>query len=223
MAMNDQPTSALRCTACRSSDLVESTYVRRFSPNGREVPVTLLTSRCPQCGAERTSNAQHKENLAKLRARKSDYGHLLMGEEISAFRRRYGLTQRAAAKIFGKGLIAFSRYENEASYPDSTTTKLLKQAIARPEVLKALADEEAVEIPLWTARCAEERSRKRATFTLLSGGEAETANWAQLQQADRRKGTAWSLAAAGGALRWQQTQLADLPSNDGSIEEVSAS
>lgn len=223
MAMNDQPTTARRCMACKSSDLVESTYERRFSPNGKEVIVTLLTSRCPACGAERTSNTQHTENLARLRARKAHYGHLLMGEEISMFRRRYGLTQRAAAKIFGKGLIAFSRYENEASYPDSTMTKLLKQAIARPQVLKALADEEGVEIPLWSARCEEERARKRAILTVLPRDEAAKANWAQLHRADKPKEVAWSQVAVGGALRWQQTQLADMPSNDGSFEEVRVS
>ena len=151
-----------RCNACKQGDLLPATRQRKFKPLGREVVVDLLTSRCSACGAQSTNSQQHRENLDRLSARKVHYGYLLMGEEISRFRRRYGLTQRAAAQIFGKGLISFSRYENETSYPDLTTTKLLKQAIARPSVLKALADEEGVDIPLWQARLEDERREKLA-------------------------------------------------------------
>jgi HTH-type transcriptional regulator/antitoxin MqsA len=146
-----------RCRACKQGDLLPTTWTRTFSPLGETVTVELLSSKCSHCGAESTSSRQHDENLERLAARKPAYGHLLMGEEIVAFRMKYGLTQRVAAKIFGKGLIAFSRYENEASYPDLTTTKLLRQAMANPELLKALADEEGVQIPLWEARCEEAR------------------------------------------------------------------
>lgn len=212
-----------RCHACKQGEMVPATRQRKFAPLGKEVVVELLTSTCNACGAQSTNSQQHKENLSRLRARKAHYGHLLLGEEISRFRRSYGLTQRAAAQIFGKGLISFSRYENETSYPDMTTTKLLKQAMARPDVLKSLADEEGVTIPLWEARCADERARKRAVLTVLPRDEAATTNWAQLQRADRRKATRWEPLAVGGALRWQETRLADLPSNDGFIDEVRAS
>lgn len=148
------------CPACRKGELIPATRQRRFSPLGKEVIIDLLTSNCDACGAQMTNGLQHDENLRRLRARKKHYGHLLMGEEIVAFRMKYGLTQKAAAKVFGKGKIAFSRYENEASYPDQTMTKLLKQAIAQPHVLKALADEEGVEIPLWEARQEDARMQE---------------------------------------------------------------
>jgi len=151
-----------RCHACKQGELLPVTRQRTFTPLGKEVVVELLTSRCSACGAQATNSQQHKENLARLQARKAHYGHLLLGEEISRFRRRYGLTQRAAAKIFGKGLISFSRYENETSYPDLTMTKLLKQAIARPDVLKAMADEESIDIPLWKERCEDGQREKLA-------------------------------------------------------------
>lgn len=145
------------CPACGGSILVESTREKQFNPAGQTVTVVLRVSQCPACGTELINAEQRRENLQRLFERKSQYGPLLLGEEIVALRKKYGLTQKAAAKIFGKGLIAFSRYENEASYPDLSTTKLLKQAIDRPDVLKALADEEGVEIPLWEARCEDVR------------------------------------------------------------------
>jgi HTH-type transcriptional regulator/antitoxin MqsA len=76
----------------------------------------------------------------------------LLGEEIVGLRKRYGLTQLAAARLFGKGKIAFSRYENEATYPDASTTLLLTMAIDMPDSLKWLADKAGVEIPMWRER-----------------------------------------------------------------------
>ena len=145
------------CRACRQGHLQPATFEEVFHPKGEQVRVQLLTSRCDHCGAQTTLGSQHDENLRRLAARKAHYGQLLMGEEILALRKRYGLTQQAAARIFGKGKIAFSRYENETSYPDDSTTLLLQLAIAHPEVLKELADKAGEEIPLWTERCEDRR------------------------------------------------------------------
>lgn len=149
-----------RCPACRKAMLAPVTYTREFHPHGEVLKVELFTSRCPACGAEATSAAQHDENLRRLAARKAKYGELLMGEEILALRRRYGLTQQQAAKLFGAGKIAFSRYENEVTYPENPTTKLLTLAIEKPGVMRWLSDLAGVELPLWDARMGEERGAK---------------------------------------------------------------
>jgi transcriptional regulator with XRE-family HTH domain len=98
-----------------------------------------------------------------------------MGEEYVALRKRYGLTQRQASKIFGKGLIAFSRYENEDSYPDTSTRLLIELAIAQPDILKTLADKAGVEISLWKER-EEDRMQaaaKREEDKLQAEGKRE--------------------------------------------------
>lgn len=148
------------CPACRLGHLHPAERVRKFSPHDQTVEVQLLTSRCDHCGVETTRAAQHKENLSRLAARKSQYGNLLMGEEILALRQRYGLTQQQASTIFGKGKIAFSRYENEVTYPDDSTTLLLQLAIESPSVMKSLADKAKLEMPLWSARCEDEQRVK---------------------------------------------------------------
>lgn len=141
------------CPVCRKGDLVADQYARIFQPQGRQVEVHLHTSRCQSCGETTTKAKQHKENLRVLAERKVHYGKLLMGEEILALRKRYGLTQQQASAIFGKGKIAFSRYESETTYPDESTTLLLITAIERPEVMKDLADKAGVDLPLWDERC----------------------------------------------------------------------
>ena len=110
------------------------------------------------CGVEVTRAAQHDENLRRKAARKAHYGGLLMGEEIVALRKRYGLTQQAASRIFGKGKIAFSRYENEVTTPDVSTSLMLTMAIEKPDSLKWLADKAGVEIPLWLERCEDAKA-----------------------------------------------------------------
>ena len=161
------------CPSCHEGRLHEATRERVFHPHGEKVVVQLLTSTCKHCGADATSAAQHQENLHRLAARKSHYGDLLMGQEILALRRKYGLTQQQASRIFGKGKIAFSRYENETTYPDDSTTLLLQLAIDKPEVMKALADKAGIVLPLWAERCEDEQRLKvRPLLTIARAAQA---------------------------------------------------
>ena len=148
------------CPVCRKGHLEAAERVRVFEPHGKRVEVQLQTSVCNACGETTTKASQHKENLRLLAERKVHYGDLLMGEEILALRKRYGLTQQQASKVFGKGKIAFSRYESETTYPDESTTLLLKLAMGRPDVMKDLADKAEVELPLWSERCEDEQRVK---------------------------------------------------------------
>ena len=167
---------ALRlCPACRTGHLQAGHRERVFHPHGQPLVVPLLTSVCDNCGAEAPSAAQHSENLQRLAARKAQYGNVLMGEEILSLRRRFGLTQQVASRIFGKGKIAFSRYESETTYPDESTTRLLAMAIAKPETLKWLADQEGIEIPLWGERCEDEqRVKVRSLTKVYDAAQAST-------------------------------------------------
>lgn len=148
-----------RCPICRKGHLLPSTTHREFKPRGQTVRVELLASLCSHCGKETIRAKQHDENLQRLADRKhrDEYKGLLLGEEILALRHRYGLTQQAAAKIFGKTNITFSRYENEVTYPDESTTMLLSMAIAKPDALKWLADQAGEPVPLWQERCEDRR------------------------------------------------------------------
>lgn len=148
--MNDNTNAAMpTCPACSQGKLWPAAETRVFMPKGQRVAVELLTSICDACGADAIGPDQHRENLARLKARKGHYGKLLMGEEILALRKRYGVTQQQASKIFGKGKIAFPRYESETTYPDESTTLLLQLALSRPDALKWLADQAGVDLPLW--------------------------------------------------------------------------
>lgn len=173
-----------RCPSCQAGELQPTSYEEIFKPRGKEVRVNLLSSECSACGAKFTSGSQHDENLKRLDQRRAEYGDVLLGEDIVAFRMRYGITQTAAARIFGKSKIAFSRYENEAFYPDASTTKLLRLAMEMPQVLKKLADAAGVPIPLWEARCADERKTKVVGLIASSAKPQGTVFWKQVPRHD---------------------------------------
>ena len=148
------PSSTPTCPACKQGVLHPTVRLQTFTPRGRTVVVELLASRCDHCNQQITRSAQHDENLVRLAARKAQYGDdTLMGEEIVRLRKCYGLTLQATAKIFGKGKATFAQYENEMTYPDLSTTRLLQAAIEQPDWLKWLADKAGVELPLWKERC----------------------------------------------------------------------
>ena len=94
-----------RCPSCQAGELQPTSYEEIFKPRGKEVRVNLLSSECSACGARFTSGSQHDENLKRLDLRRAEYGDVLLGEDIVAFRMRYGITQTAAAKVFGKSKI----------------------------------------------------------------------------------------------------------------------
>ena len=103
---------------------------------------------CNNCHAKVTTRAQRASNLDALAARKAHYGEWLTGEEVLMLRRRYGITQQQASEIFGKGKIAFSRYETEASYPDLSMARMMKLALADASFMKQLAAQAGMELPL---------------------------------------------------------------------------
>lgn len=191
------------CPACRKGHLHTITRNQVFQPRGAEVTVELLASQCDACGVQTTRAAQHDENLRRLAARKAQYGDVLMGEEIVTLRKRYGLTQQAAAKIFGKGKIAFSRYENEVTYPDDSTMLLLRMALEKPDSLKWLADRAGVDLPLWQERFQD----KRPLLWSVDGLKTQVAKSAQ---AHYQEPAAQSVVNTGG---WQSIPVAQGPTN----------
>lgn len=170
------------CPSCQVGKLHVVEEVRTFTPptepNG--IYVRLFSSVCEQCGAKVTTRDQRLVNLKALAERKQRYGEWLMGEEVLTLRKRYGITQQQASEIFGKGIIAFSRYENETSYPDLSLVRLMGLALADANLMKQLANKVGVDLPL-----LEKRLTASFLQTLRTDGNsnrvAESLNSTQVQ------------------------------------------
>jgi len=59
---------------------------------------------------------------------------------IRAIRQRCGLTQREAGLLFGTGEKSFEKYESGEIQPSAPTKRLLKLAMAKPELFKLPED-----------------------------------------------------------------------------------
>lgn len=161
------------CPSCGEARLVPKVERKTFSPPAGEVVVDLMTNHCENCGARVTTRLQRAQNLVALAARKSAYGEWLTGEDVLALRKKYGITQQQASEIFGKGKIAFSRYENEASYPDLAMTRLMRLALDNAGVMKQLAAVAHIELPLLEKRLSEELLRTVLQF-IATGKQIDT-------------------------------------------------
>ncbi len=108
-----------RCPHCESEQLDLVTYHDDVDFRGGKLRVNdLHIYACASCGEEVMSQQQFRENsdaIAKAKANKvAEERHalgLLQAEEVRKIRELLGITQRAAAGIFGGGANAFSKYE----------------------------------------------------------------------------------------------------------------
>jgi len=102
----------LICPVCDEGKLTEATFAGEFKHNGRAIRVEGLECyHCENCGADPVFDDQIKRNHLKVADAKRHEEGLLTGLEIRTARERLGLTQSDAAKLFGGGTNAFSKYE----------------------------------------------------------------------------------------------------------------
>jgi HTH-type transcriptional regulator/antitoxin MqsA len=78
---------------------------------GKQGTVTLRYAECDACGSEITGDADGRANKRAVLAFRKSVDGLLTGAEIRALREKFGITQEQAARLFGGGPKAFSKYE----------------------------------------------------------------------------------------------------------------
>lgn len=118
-----------KCADCGASELQFLTEAETFNYKGQLLTVDVDYSVCAQCGAEAILPEQIKRNDYRVRDawRKAD--GLLSGAEISTLRKKLGLTQQEAAKVFGGGVNAFSKYERGEVIQSEAMDKLMRLAL----------------------------------------------------------------------------------------------
>ncbi|PBO13317.1 hypothetical protein CI710_00440 [Aeromonas salmonicida] len=96
---------------------------------------------CDACGSEQAGAAEARFNKRAMIAFKKRVQGLLTGNEVRELRKRWELSQEEAAKAFGGGPVAFSKYEADDVMQSDAMDKLLRLASDVPAALdKLLAD-----------------------------------------------------------------------------------
>ena len=135
------------CPNCEKETTLERIHREEvFDIRGEPVKVEVHLFKCEECGEEfedpQASYDPVEEAYRIYRSRKG----MVQPEEMRAFRRKYGLTQKELGELLGWGGATLSRYENGALQSEAhdqllklvmQPENLLHLASAKPEVFDA--------------------------------------------------------------------------------------
>lgn len=127
------------CPVCEEGVLVPQVFDQQVQYGKLRLTVSELErSRCSACGADPLLPAQIRRNQQRLADAKRRATGLLTGGEIRATRELLGLSQPEAAKLFGGGANAFSKYERGEVIQSESMDSLLRVVAANPWLLVQL-------------------------------------------------------------------------------------
>ncbi|MCF6262973.1 MAG: type II toxin-antitoxin system MqsA family antitoxin [Xanthomonadales bacterium] len=122
--MNNQ---TLTCPVCEEGRLTESTFADDFKHGKKTLHIDGLECYlCNNCGADPVFPEQIRRNHLSIADSKRVEDDLLTGAKIKEIRNQLGLSQSDAARIFGGGDNAFSKYERGDVIQSKAMDKLLR-------------------------------------------------------------------------------------------------
>lgn len=127
------------CPICEAGPLVPQTAENEVTYKEHTRRLPLLMSVCQACGSEQASAQQARDNKRAMLAFRKEVDGLLTGAELRALRERLGISQAQAARLFGGGPVAFSKYENDDVSQSEAMDRLIRMAAELPEALRWLA------------------------------------------------------------------------------------
>ena len=115
-----------QCDVCGEGQLrtVEESTALTVGDVTQQVPMQF--TECQACGTISHDDAQERFNRRQRLAFRKGVEELLTGEQIQALRARHGLTQKAAAALFGGGPVAFAKYEADDVSQSQAMDRLLR-------------------------------------------------------------------------------------------------
>lgn len=122
------------CSECGNTDFLIKIDAEEFQRNGQTFSANVEYSVCNQCGDEVIFPEQIKRNDCILRDAWRKIDGLLTAQKIIALREKLNLTQQEAAKVFGGGVNAFSKYERSEVIQSVAMDRLMRCALEFPEV-----------------------------------------------------------------------------------------
>lgn len=135
------------CPACDVGTLRARVADRNFLYEGvRLTARNLHYSECDHCGEEVVLAPQSKLNEVKYADAKKEHLGLWSCGRIERFRTDWGMTQQIAAKIFGGGANAFSKYERGEVIHSRSMNLLMEEFEAHHEVRVSLSEKAGVKL-----------------------------------------------------------------------------
>jgi HTH-type transcriptional regulator / antitoxin MqsA len=114
------------CPVCDSCEVTLQSHTGEIERHGVKRLVTNLRRYvCNECGTSFVDDDASRHNLVRVQLAFGEPTRFLIPEQIRTWRTALGLTQREAARLFGGGLNAFSKYENGDISPAESMDNLI--------------------------------------------------------------------------------------------------
>lgn len=167
----------LQCPICEEGNLSERVGKNRVDYKGSVTELDSHFSVCDSCGSEQANAQQVRMNKRYMVAFKKQVDGLLTGSEVKSVREKLGLTQLDAAKIFGGGPVAFSKYEADDVTQSEAMDKLLCVAVEVPGAFDYLVKRARLHVDVNRIRYVADQagSRLLSSWHSLCSGEVSVA------------------------------------------------
>jgi len=126
-----------------------------YNVRGEPIEIEAEVAICQKCGEKIFDEERDSRNLEKAYSQYRDKHNLLPPDEIRKMREKYGLSQRALARLLGWGEITIHRYENGA-IQDNVHDSLLR-LIENPGNMQKFLKANQNKLPSYTAARLEKR------------------------------------------------------------------
>ena len=132
------------CPICGEGHVTDHLGQMETEYKGQKGLVASHYQLCDACGSDFAGAAEMRANKRTMQAFRKQVDGLLSGAEILALRKCYGLNQQQAAKLFGGGPVAFSKYENDDVAHSEAMDKLLRLVLRSESVFWELVAQEGM-------------------------------------------------------------------------------
>ena len=133
------------CPICEEGQLHSRSEPMTVEHLGQQGKIESRYAVCDGCGSEQAGATEARFNKRSMIAFKKQVQGLLTGAELQNLRKHWGLKQADAAKVFGGGPVAFSKYEADDVMQSDAMDKLLRLAAEVPAALDKLIADAGVE------------------------------------------------------------------------------
>ena len=133
------------CAICGEGHITAQVRAVETEYKGTKALLPMHYQLCDTCTSDYAGMAESKLNKRIVMAFRKQVDGLLTGDEITALRKQYQVTQAQAAKLFGGGPVAFSKYENDDVAQSEAMDTLLRLVRRSPAAFWALVEEKGLQ------------------------------------------------------------------------------
>lgn len=153
------------CPICGEGHVTDHVDQFESEYRGQKAMLPLHYQVCDTCNSDFSGAEESRSNKRAVMAFRKTVDGLLTGAEILAVRRHYGVTQDQAAKLFGGGPKAFSKYENDDVAHSESMDSLLRLIRRSADAFWQLVEEKGMSAELVPAKTAEKAVERKTTVS----------------------------------------------------------